>query len=661
MLLLRFMKAIPVAARYIISVYLAGILFFTLFRCILICANLHEVHSLTHPWSEISYAMFMGLRFDTVICGYILALPAVLLFFTEVISGRVRKGLLLFCNLFLCILFILSFFICAADIPFFHNYNNRLNSSILNWTNSPLFMVKMVWQDNEFLGYFILFVVVSIAFVLLMSRIYRTYKAIAAPVVEKRPIRIIFTSLVFSLVFLGLMFLGIRGRTDEKSPIVPGTAFFCNDNLPNQTGLNPVFTLMVSWGDEYKEENKKLNFVSTAAAAQYVQSYFHLPSTIADPEHPILRAVKGKQANQQYNVVVVLMESMSAYYLQRFGNTMNLTPNLDSLARNGYSFDNFYSAGIHTFNGIFSTLYSYPALMARHTMEGAIIPHYTGLPYFFDHRGYETIYFTTHDDQFDNVGGFLSANYVHTIISKKDYPAEEIKSTLGVPDHFLFDFSIPKLNDISKSGRPFFAMYMTGSNHNPYIMPASIPFTPKHTEVRGGEVEYADWAIGHFLSEAAKTTWFQNTVFVFVADHGSGDGARYGSLPLFYSHIPCIIYSPMYRNAPRVIKSPGGQIDVFPTIAGLAGGDYKNNTMGIDLLNDSRHWMYFSQDDKIGVADTNMLYVWQKGRDENMYHLPDGTDILAAHRSVADSMRTYAFSMIQYAERLRTNNNTGLK
>ena len=117
----------------------------------------------------------------------------------------------------------------------------------------------------------------------------------------------------------------------------------------------------------------------------------------------------------------------------------------------------------------------------------------------------------------------------------------------------------------------------------------------------------------------------------------------------------------MYRNAPRVIKSPGGQIDVFPTIAGLAGGDYKNNTMGIDLLNASRHWMYFSQDDKIGVADTNMLYVWQKGRDENMYHLPDGTDILAAHRSVADSMRTYAFSMIQYAERLRTNNNTGLK
>ncbi len=661
MLLLRYMRAVPVAARYIFSVYLAGILFFTFFRCVLVGTDVPELHTLTHPWSEMGYAMFMGLRFDTVICGYILLLPAALLFVTEVISGRVRKGILLFCHLFLSVLFILSFFICAADIPFFHNYSNRLNSSILNWSSSPLFMVKMVWQDNVFLGYFFMFIVLSIVFVFLMRGIYRKYRAYTAPPTEKRQAIRIFAHTGFYLVFLGLMFLGIRGRTDEKSPIVPGTAFFCNDNLPNQTGLNPVFTLMVSWGDEYKEENKKLAFVSDSAAAQYVQSYFHLPTTIADPEHPILRTVKGRPADRQYNVVVVLMESMSAFYLQRFGNTLDLTPNLDSLARNGYSFDNFYSAGIHTFNGIFSTLYSYPALMARHTMEGAIIPHYTGLPYFFDHRGYETIYFTTHDDQFDNVGGFLSANYVHTIISKKDYPAEEIKSTLGVPDHFLFDFSIPKLNEINKKGKPFFAMYMTGSNHNPYIMPGNIPFAPKHTDVRGGEVEYADWAIGHFLSEASKTRWYQNTVFVFVADHGSGDGSQYGGVPLFYNHIPCIIYSPMYSSVPRVIKNPGGQIDIFPTIAGLMGGGYTNNTMGIDLLNDSRQWMYFSQDDKIGVADSSTLYIWQKNRADNMYHLPDGKDILPGHRNEADSMRTYAFAMIQYAEYLRTHGNTGAK
>lgn len=459
-----------------------------------------------------------------------------------------------------------------------------------------------------------------------------------------------------SILLLGLMFLGIRGRTDEKSPIVVGTAYFCNYALPNQAGLNPVFTFMWSWTDGWKDENKKLQLISDDEAIKNVQQSLDIHNS----DNSITRQISGTTPLHNYNVVLVLMESMGAHYMKRFGNNANLTPCLDSLAANGFTFTNFYSAGIHTFNGIFSTLYSHPALMARHSMEGAIIPAYTGMPCFFKQRGYETMYFTTHDDQFDNVGGFLTSNYMNTIISKENYPVNESVSTLGVPDHKMFDHSLPLLLEQNKQHKPFFAVYMTATNHSPYVVPTDILFTPKHPAIRGGCVEYADWAVGRFMKMAATMPWYDSTIFIFLGDHGTWDGQSYGNLAYSYSHIPCIIYARILRNKHEDIQMPGGQIDVFPTIAGLLGGSYVNNTPGIDLLSDSRKWMLFSQDDKIGVADKEQVYIWEKNGNESMYDFAEGKEILQNNRAKADSMKTYGLSMIQYAQWLRNNNKTGV-
>lgn len=65
------------------------------------------------------------------------------------------------------------------------------------------------------------------------------------------------------------------------------------------------------------------------------------------------------------NVVVILMESMSANLLGTFGNQQPLTPTLDSLYHHSLAFTHFYSAGIHTNHGMTATLYSFPALMFR--------------------------------------------------------------------------------------------------------------------------------------------------------------------------------------------------------------------------------------------------------------------------------------------------------
>jgi phosphoglycerol transferase MdoB-like AlkP superfamily enzyme len=287
------------------------------------------------------------------------------------------------------------------------------------------------------------------------------------------------------------------------------------------------------------------------------------------------------------------------------------------------------------------------------------IPHYTGLPYVMKQHGYETVYFTTHDDQFDNVGGFLRANYIDRVVSKVDYPSSAVINTLGVPDHYMFSYALPVLNDYYKTGRPFFATMMTVSNHPPYEVPADIPFKPKHREVRGGCVEYADWAIGQFMKQAAKEPWYNNTIFVFLGDHGAWANDPYGGLHPELNHIPCIIYSPLLPDAPKVFNEPAGQADVFPTLAGLLHFSYVNNTMGVDLLQHTRPWVCFGSDDKFGVIGRGKLYVWYNTGDENLYTLGEKREVLAENRAEADSMRNYAFAQMQCAQWMQQQGKTG--
>lgn len=645
-------KSIPAAIRYLLAVYGLGLCFFTVFRIVLILVSIGQFAGAQGAAGLMARAFIMGFRFDTAVSGYFLALPALVLLVAEV-AGGVHKYVFRSIHWFFCLVYWVALFICSADIPFFVNYGNRINVTILNWSSSPMFMLKMVLQDRGFLGYLLLSVLAGVLHIALLTKIFRKYKPVFVALRNHPPRRL--AKAGFGIIFLGLLFLGIRGRTDEKSPIVPGTAYFCGYNAYNQAGLNPVFTFVWSYTDGMKDENKPLQLIDNQQALSSVRNWLHASS----PDSSLRRSIAGPSPQKNYNVILVLMESMSADYMAAHGNNQGLTPNLDSLDGKSISFHNFYSAGIHTFNGVFSTLYGYPALLAQHTMEGTVIPSYTGLPCFMAERGYQNIYFTTHDDQFDNIGGFIRANCITKIVSQSDYPYSKVQSALGVCDHDMFDFSLPVINNLHRSGKPFFAVYMTSTNHNPYIAPTNIPFRPRHKDIRGGCVEYADWAIGRFMQMAATTPWYDSTIFIFVGDHGTYDGPpAYGSLPLCYNHVPCIIYAPHILPA-HEFKTPGGQIDVFPTLAGLLGGPYNNSTMGVDLINEGRQWMYFSQDDKIGVVDTTSIYVWQKNGPEYFINLKTRQELLSTLRPKADSMKNYAFSMVQAAQWLRANKKTG--
>ncbi|MBQ2076485.1 MAG: LTA synthase family protein, partial [Bacteroidales bacterium] len=238
------------------------------------------------------------------------------------------------------------------------------------------------------------------------------------------------------------------------------------------------------------------------------------------------------------------------------------------------------------------------------------------------------------------------------------YPMKEIKSTLGVPDHIMFERAIQELDNIDSS-KPFFACLMTASDHNPYILPDDIPFKPKSTEISKKIIEYADWAIGKFIEDAKKRQWYENTLFIFVADHGASGSSIY-NMSLQYHHIPMIFYAPS-QIKPQENRQIALQIDLGPTVLGMLFPDIKANNLGIDLQRQKREYAYFCSDENIGVLDSTYFLIHRiSDGDEGLYQYKENDTFNYVERKATrtENMRKYAFSMIQYSFNMLKDRNT---
>ncbi|MBP6871300.1 MAG: sulfatase-like hydrolase/transferase [Bacteroidales bacterium] len=595
----------------IIKTYLTVLAIFTGFRLFLFLTELRRIESFSGELGDIIRAFIMGVRFDVVISGYILALPALVLSVLFILNRHPEWIYKLF-FWWVFILFTIAFIVCAVDVPYFNQFFSRLTVAAFQWTDNMGMVMKMLLEEPRYYIILIPLIIFIYLFIRILKRIYNK-------IPEQRSDVHVLLRITVSLVLLGMVFIGIRGRIQAKAPIKVGTAYFSDNAFLNQLGLNPVFTFMRSYLDVRDQRNRSVTLMEPAKAIEKVREYLGISEPIGD--YPVARQVLADSSEKkEYNVVLVLMESMSAANMARHGNKENLTPFLDSISHQGYYFENIYSAGIHTFNGVFSTLFSFPAIYRQNPMRESTIFKYNGIGYTLRKNGYSTVYFTTHDGQFDNIEGFLKGNDFEYIFTQDDYPAAKVKTSLGVPDDYMFEFSMPVIDGLYEMNKPFFITFLTASNHTPYYLPGY--YQPRHKDIKDQMVEYADWSLRKFVEMAASKPWFEKTVFVFIADHGLPINARY-DIPLDYHHSPLIFYAPGIIR-PETFSVTGGQIDVFPTIMGILNQNYINNTLGIDLIKESRPYIFINHEDKLGVLDDEFLLIMKPEGERLLYKYKTG-------------------------------------
>jgi phosphoglycerol transferase MdoB-like AlkP superfamily enzyme len=359
--------------------------------------------------------------------------------------------------------------------------------------------------------------------------------------------------------------------------------------------------------DRYHNEIAKDNFYSLFSAFRsnvldFTENFAHLElddayvqlradlakdglEFVSDDLRDLRRHHSNEGPEHLYNVVVIVVESLSADYMEMFGDrSESLTPRLDALAKESLVYSRFLATGSRTVRGLEALSLSVPPTPGRSIIKRKGNEGLDSIAWPFKDRGYDTKFMYGGHGYFDNMNYFFSSNGFD-IVDRANLEKSEIRFTTawGVCDQDIFARALAESDSSVEAGRPFFTMIMTTSNHRPYTYPEVVPI-PSGTG-RAGAVQYTDFAIGEFIDAAKQRPWFDHTIFAIVGDHCAGSAGK-RDLSIAKHHIPLIMYAPGIIEA-GVDDQIASQIDFAPTLLGLLNFDYTARFFGHDIaLND---------------------------------------------------------------------------
>lgn len=658
----KFMKMV----MYLFSINLLGLFYMTIFRWILciFCSD----YFINEPNKTFVYnkIFIKGFRFDNVISSYILVFPLIILLILGLLNKSNRK-IIKTANVYFIIAYTLVFATLSINIPYFMYFLRHINSSVFNWLEYGGDASLMILEEKSYWIFFLIFILTSLSFlffVIKISKVIFHEKNVNLKNKEFIP------ALFISLILLLMCIFGIRGNVRQKERLQIAYAFFSMNSVYNQLPINPVFfffkSLYSSTSHYLMEQDKAIETTEKILGLSLKDNNYNRP-----------RNIEEYNLNNNPNIVIIFMESLSNEYILINRDNAPLTPFLRELIDKSYYFDRFFSQGIHTNQGITSTLYGFPSILDYHmfktylineisrsvisifnqeSQEEDLIPQYYGLPFDLKKYGYNNLFFMSHTPTFDNIESFLYKNGFDDVYHLHRYDAPSSVNNWGISDSDLFKNALSIFNLQHKKNIPFLGTIMTISNHPPYYYTDDF----KNRGINDSEhsVAYADSCLKTFFEEASKEEWFSNTIFVILGDHGKNVGEIKYDIPLSLNHVPLIIFSPLFRDMPQQIHNLASQIDVYPTLMGILGIPCSYYSFGIDVLKHKRDYVFFSTDDKIGCINNDFLFTYNlssKTKALYTYTKENNSNILDENKSIADSMETYSFAMIESARYILKN------
>lgn len=370
-------------------------------------------------------------------------------------------------------------------------------------------------------------------------------------------------------------------------------------------------------------------------------------SFVSEKDDHIFRIIKSDDSEKHPNVILVIMESMGSRWLGEY------TPNLVSLAQESLVFSNMMSTGSRTVRGIEAIMLSVPPTPGNSIVRRPDNGRLFTLGTMFRERGYDRDFIYGGVGYFDNMNAFFEGNG-YTVTDKLDFSEQSktFANAWGQCDEDLYSESLRMADRSFAAGRPFHQVLLTTSNHRPFTYPENkVELTPGSG--RRGAIQYSDYAIGEFIELAKTKPWFDNTIFVFVADHPSSIAGK-TEIPADAYKIICMMYAPKFFEA-QSVETLCSQIDVAPTLLASLDWSYPSTFFGTDALvlpqEEGRAWIStyqllgFRTNDHLvvlkpdGQADVTGLQPAQLGSDTP--DAQDGAEDTLVSRTVASYQCAY--------------------
>jgi phosphoglycerol transferase MdoB-like AlkP superfamily enzyme len=366
------------------------------------------------------------------------------------------------------------------------------------------------------------------------------------------------------------------------------------ENELSKTGIHSFFAAF---------RNNELSYTDFYLTQDIEESIIELKKNVIAPDDSLVsndkfslrRIIKNDGEETTPNVIFICIESLSAEFMTRYGNTWGVTPYMDTLINKSVNFNNLYANGTRTVRGMEAITLSIPPSPGRSIVKRENNTNFFNIGTIFEQKGYKNVFFYGGDGYFDNMNQFFGGNGFDIVdrgrgylmgdeFSAKRTNIEDNEVTFenawGVCDEDIYRKVIKEADINHKNNKPFFNFVMTTSNHRPYTYPENKIDVPSGAG-RHGAVKYTDYAIDQFIKIARSKPWFDNTVFVVMADHcASSAGKR--ELDIDKYHIPAFIYN-LKGNVPQDIDKLCSQIDLFPTLFGYFNWTYESQLIGQDI------------------------------------------------------------------------------
>lgn len=575
-----------------------SILLFSTIRLFFFITYLNYFSDLT--FTETFNSFFMGIRVDiALIFTFTSPLWLALLLPFKFTTNKLYRSILGI--LWGSILGAIVFF-NIGDILYFGFVNRHLNNELSLMGNDLGILIEMAidfYLIQTFFGILFYFII-----------IYTFYKLFNNEIKNKIIKQREWANILLIII---IAFVGIRGKLNGIS-FGTSDAFAVNKLSSGNLALNGFFCFYR--GGTINSVNHSA--IKPEKAIQTVKDNLYSEKfTFIDNKFPLMRKSTSSIKND-YNIVIIMIESFSAKYLDALANNnFKVTPTLDKLAQDGQLYTNFYANGQRSQEGI-TTIYTglTQPVGFENLGEGLELYNPSYLGDIAHKNGYSTLAM-----QSSNRGSFRVDELSALAGFSEYYGAEDIIKTgeeLGLPSYGAWDgngfrFLLSKLKTIKE---PFVSFFFTASTHSPFYSPGKewekYPHDIKSENGYLNTLNYVDSQIKEFMEASKKEPWFDKTIFIFTADHSNQTKLnalkeiKTSNVYLDELHIPLIIYAPKIIK-PKKSHMVSSHNDIIPTIIDILGWKTPFTTIGNSLFDNSvkDRFAFVKMGAIVGIYDGN--------------------------------------------------------
>ena len=484
--------------------------------------------------------------------------------------GRMWHRLLFRAGFFL--FWLVQIFLLSTEYFFFEEFKSRFNTVAVDYLLYPHEVFINIWDSYPVGKVILACAVLSAAWVFVAGRLF--HGIWDHPMSAKFRLGM-FAGLLVACVLLGQT-LSLKGSRFSKERII------------NEFSNNGALSFAAAFWTSHLDYSAFYRTLPLDDAYQRARQLLQEPGAeFVNPGQDIRRRVAGDPKRPKLNVVIILEESLGSEFWGCLGRKEpTLTPEMDKLAtEEGLLFTNLYASGNRTVRGFEGVLSSFPPLPGDSIVKRDMSENVETVARVLKRDGYESVFLYGGRGLFDGMRTYAVRNGWDRFVEQKHFTQPTFTTIWGVCDEDLMARAIEEFRVLAKAGKPFLGTLLSVSNHKPFTYPKGrIPEDPDQRR-REHAVKYSDHALGEFFRAAKKESFWTNTIFVVVADHGD---RVYGSqsVPIHSYEIPCVILGPAVVKAPARVPNLGCSLDVSPTVLGLLGRPYETLFFGRDLLKD---------------------------------------------------------------------------